>query len=101
VHTAYGLMPNMSWVLARGGMILYKATWTSAARIADFLARHRSQPSGLGHASFHTEQLELRGRDGDAFQRGLERNGARAVSEFARAEQIWTERARARRGRLR
>jgi hypothetical protein len=97
MHRAYGLMPNMSWVLGRGGTILYKAMWTSAARIGEFLARQQAQPSGLAYAPFHTEQLELRARDGETFQRGLERNGPRAVSEFARAEQIWTERARARR----
>jgi hypothetical protein len=93
-------MPNMSWVLGRGGSILYKAMWTSAARIADFLERSGSaaQPLDLLHAPFHTEQLEVRRRDGDAFQRGLERNGPRAVAEFARAEQIWAERARAARG---
>jgi hypothetical protein len=92
-------MPNMSWVLGRGGTILYKAMWTSAARIGEFLHRHQAQPTGLAYAPFHTEQLELRPRDGDAFLRGLERNGPRAVSEFARAEQIWTERARAGRRR--
>lgn len=92
-------MPNMSWVLGRGGTILYKAMWTSAARIADFLDRSAAQPLDLAHAPFHTEQLERRRRDGDAFQRGLERNGPRAVAEFARAEQIWAERARAARSR--
>ncbi|MDE3025981.1 MAG: hypothetical protein KGI93_10475 [Acidobacteriota bacterium] len=97
VHRAYGLMPNMSWVLGRGGTILYKAMWTSAERIAGFLARQAAQPSGLAHAPFFTEQLELRRRDAATFQQGLERNGPRAVSEFARAEQIWAERARARR----
>jgi hypothetical protein len=97
VHTAYGLMPNMSWVLGRGGTILYKAAWTSAARIGEFL--ERAQPSGLAYAPFQTEQLELRQRDAHAFQRGLERNGPRAVAEFARAEHIWAERARATRGR--
>src|SRR5919201_5519277 len=56
VHTAYGLMPNMSWVLGRGGTILYKAAWTSAERIGDFLERLRARPRGLGHAPFHTEQ---------------------------------------------
>ena len=95
VHTAYGLMPNMSWVLGRGGTILYKAAWTSAARIGEFAERQRSQPTGLGYAPFQTEQLELRRRDGDAFHRGLQRNGPRAVAEFARAEQIWAARARA------
>jgi hypothetical protein len=99
VHTAYGLMPNMSWVLGRGGAILYKAAWTSAARIGDFLERQRTQASGLAYASFQTEQLELRSRDAGAFQRGLERNGPRAIAEFARAEEIWAERARATRGR--
>ncbi len=94
MHTAYGLMPNMSWVLGRGGTILYKAMWTSAARIGDYLKRRSAQPSGLAYAPFHTEQLELRRRDAVAFQRGLERNGPRAISEFARAEQIWAERAR-------
>ena len=95
MHSAYGLMPNMSWVLARGGTILYKSTWTSAARIGEFLEGQRAQPSGLAFAPFHTEQLELRRRDSDAFERGLRRNGRRAITEFARAELIWAERARA------
>lgn len=32
LHRAYGGLPNMSWVLGRGGVILYKAMWTSADR---------------------------------------------------------------------
>ena len=96
-HTAYGLLPNMSWVLDRGGTILYKAMWTSAARIGDFLARQQTQPGGA--ATFYTEQLEPRALDRDAFRRGLQRNGPRAVTEFARAEEIWAERARTGRSR--
>jgi hypothetical protein len=95
VHTAYGAMPNMSWVLGRGGVILYKAMWTSAARIGEFLERFETQPGDLRQQPFHTEQLELRVRDRGTFGRGLERNGPRAVAEFARAEEVWTERARA------
>jgi hypothetical protein len=94
-HTAYGLLPNMTWVLGRGGQILYKAMWTSAARVDDFLQRYEEQPLDLRHGPFHTEQIEVRRRDEDAFQSGLERNGPRAVSEFARAREIWTERLRA------
>lgn len=85
----------MSWVIGRGGVILYKAMWTSAARIGAFLERFQAQPIDLRHAPFHTEQLEIRRRDSDAFARGLERNGSRAVAEFARAEEYWKERARA------
>jgi len=89
----------MSWVLGRGGLILYKAMWTSAARIGDFLERVQAQPLDLRHAPFHTEQLEIRRRDGQAFTRGLERNGPRAVAEFARAEELWSQRARTARSR--
>jgi hypothetical protein len=99
VHLAFGGLPNMSWVLGRGGLILYKAMWTSAARIGDFLERFEARPLDLAHAPFHTEQLEVRRRDSDAFRRGLERNGPQAVAEFARAEELWGERARAARTR--
>lgn len=95
VHRAYGTLPNMSWVIGRGGVILYKAMWTSALRIGEFLTRFESQPVDLRHAPFHTEQLEVREKDADAFVRGLERNGPRAVSEFAKAEEFWKEKARA------
>jgi hypothetical protein len=87
-------MPNMAWVLNRGGTILYKAEWTSAARIDDFLERRQTQRAGGAQAPFHTEQLELRNLDRDDFYRGLQRNGPRAGTEFARAEEIWAERAR-------
>ena len=85
----------MSWVLDRGGTILYKAMWTSAMRIGEFLERRGGQPTGPASSTFYAEQLEPVGRDRDAFQRGLERNGPRAATEFARAEAIWAERARA------
>jgi hypothetical protein len=84
----------MSWVLGRGGLVLYKAMWTSAARIGDFLTRYEAQLADHLHDPFYTEQLEIRVRDAQAFARGLERNGPRAVAEFARAEEIWKARGR-------
>ena len=85
----------MSWVLDRGGTILYKAMWTSAAHIGGFLEQRDGAPSGPASGTFYAEQLGPVVRDRDAFYRGLERNGPRAATEFARAEQIWAERARA------
>ena len=85
----------MSWVLGRGGLILYKAMWASAARIDEFLQRFQAQPIDLRHVPFHTEQLEVRSSDSEAFTRDLERNGPRAVTEFAKAQELWAERARA------
>lgn len=94
MHTAYGLRPNMTWVLGRGGVILYKANWTSAARLGEFLERREAWPADPLYVPFYTEQLELRRLDREAFTRGLQRDGPRAVTEFARAEEIWAERAR-------
>jgi hypothetical protein len=93
VHRDYGLLPNMSRVLDRGGSILYKAMWALAAHIGDFLEARAASPAGPVSSTFYAEQLAP--IDRDAFQRGLERNGPRAGTEFARAEQIWAERARA------
>jgi hypothetical protein len=84
----------MTWVIDRGGTILYKAEWTSAARVSDFLERRESQRAGRMVAPFHTEQLELRSVDRAAFYEGLQRNGPRAYTEFKRAEEIWAERGR-------
>jgi hypothetical protein len=84
----------MTWVLWRGGIILYKATWTSAARVEEFLERYGREPIRMTNAPFHTEQIELRQTDRAGFARGLERNGPRAVAEFARAEEHWKKRAR-------
>jgi hypothetical protein len=85
----------MSWVLGRGGTILYKAMWTSADRIGEFLGRRQAGPQDPRSTPFYSEQLEPRRQDRDAFRRGLERNGPRSVAEFARAEEVWAERARA------
>lgn len=95
MHRAYGLLPNMSWVLGRGGSILYKAMWTSAAHIGEFLDQRDAGRSGPAGATFYAEVQAPVARDRASFQRGLERNGPRAVTEFARAQEVWTERARA------
>jgi hypothetical protein len=95
VHRAYGLMPNMSWVLGRGGTILYKAMWTSAVHVGEFLEQREAAPAGPASSTFYVEQLAPVARDRPAFQDGLARNGPRAVTEFARAEEIWADRVRA------
>lgn len=90
----------MTWVLGRGGLILFKAPWTSAARVGEFLERQQDRRPGRCSVPLPTEQLELRERDDEAFVRGLERNGPRAVAEWNRALEFWTAEARAgRRGR--
>lgn len=97
VHRRYGLLPNMTWVVGRGGMILYKSDWTSAGNIESFLERYeqgrRHKPSSGAVAPYMTEQVEFRDVDREAFYRRLQRNGPRSYHEFKRAEEIWADRA--------
>jgi hypothetical protein len=96
-HRAYGLLPNMTWVVGRGGRLIYKAEWTSAANIEAFIDRYTQgragKPASGTVAPYITEQLEYRNVDRNAFYQRLCRNGPRAYDEFKRAEQIWQQRA--------
>jgi hypothetical protein len=97
VHRAYGLMPNMTWVIARGGRIAYKANWTSAANVEAFLTRflagHGEHSAETAPVMYETQQAEFRYTDRKRFMQHLLRNGPRAVAEFEKAQQLWAERA--------
>jgi len=84
VHRAYGMLPNMTFILGRG-LVLYKAAWTvtddvddALRHTLDALARRRAEPIG----AVYTERLAWRTRDPAAFRAGLERNGPQAVDDF-------------------
>ncbi|MBW3562577.1 MAG: hypothetical protein KY437_08780 [Actinobacteria bacterium] len=96
-HRAYGSMPNMTWVVGRGGRLVYKAEWTSATNVEAFVDRHTDtrgeRTAGVTLAPYVTEQLEHREVDRQAFYRHLEqRNGPRSLAEFREAERIWSDR---------
>jgi hypothetical protein len=96
VHRAYGLMPNMTWVIGRGGFVAYKANWTSAANVEAFLGRflagRAEAPPGTSPVMYETQQAEFRDTDRKAFMRHLQRDGPRAVAEFEEARQLWAAR---------
>lgn len=95
-HRDYGGLPNMTWVVGRGGRILYKADWTSAANVEAFVLRYqaarRERPAGGTMSPYTSEQLEFRHVDREMFYDRLRRNGPRAYDEFKRAEEIWAAR---------
>lgn len=86
----------MTWVIGRGGRIVYKSDWTSAANVEAFLDRYakgRSRKPATGTVGpYHSEQIEFRDVDREAFYQRLQRNGPRAYEEFKRAEEIWRHR---------
>lgn len=84
-HRAYGMLPNMTWIIGRGGVIYYKAAWTDVADVEGALVetlaaleRRTSEPI----APFYAERLSWRVRDLDAFRRHLEIAGPQAVRDF-------------------
>jgi hypothetical protein len=88
-HTAWGGQPNMGFILTRGGAPVYKADWTHPPSVDEaihyLLKIGKRRKSGERLAAFRTERQEYRFQDNDGFQKGLERNGPQAVSDFADA----------------
>lgn len=93
VHRDYGEMPNMTWVIDRGGTVVYKANWTSAANVEGFLDRYLTarehRPPGIRRARYETEQIEFRDADRNRFYERLKRNGPGAIQEFDDAVELW------------
>jgi hypothetical protein len=84
-HRAYGTLPNMTWIMGRGGLILYKGAWTGVEDIEDALATgldahaRRAKDQLVG---FYSERLAWRVNDLAGFHAGLERAGPQAVADF-------------------
>ena len=84
-HRAYGMLPNMSWIVGPGAMIHYKAAWTDPGDVEDALSysldalERRTRDKLL---PFHSERLRWRVRDDDTFRARLIKNGPQAVKDF-------------------
>jgi hypothetical protein len=92
-HRLYGLLPNMTYLISRGGRVLFRADWTDALTVEaalDYLAGARARRrEGLRLKPFYAELVGYRWTDDPAFQAGLELAGPQAVEDFARAMDRW------------
>ncbi len=88
-HRAYGSMPNMSWIFRNNLLPVYKSDWTDASSLSNavdyFLDVVQRRKNREPLAPFHVERLDFRNHDEEAFYKGLERNGPKAVEEFRKA----------------
>ena len=88
-HRAYGGMPNMTWIINRGGVPVYKSDWTDANSIENTLEYLNNvadrRKTGVRLGPFRVERLDYRNADREAFFAGLARNGPKAVTEFETA----------------
>jgi hypothetical protein len=85
-HRAYGMLPNMTWIIGRGGVIYYRAAWTRVEDVEealvatlDGLAGRTAEPP---LAPFYSERLVWRVRDMETFRRQLAVAGPQAVKDF-------------------
>ena len=88
-HKLYGSLPNMTYLISRGGRVLFRADWTDPPTIEyainyvlDSRARRREE---LRLTPFYAEFIGYRWNDPAKFQQGLARAGQQAVDDFARA----------------
>jgi hypothetical protein len=89
VHKAYGELPNMTYLVSRGGTVLFRADWTDPPTIKwaldYFLDARARRREGLRLGPFYAEIVGYRWSDQQRFQAGLERAGQQAVDDFAQA----------------
>src|SRR3990170_5245529 len=86
-HHAYGTLPNMTWIVGRGGLIHYKSAWTSAADVADALEGvldFQANRAKNQWALFYSERTAWSTRDQARFREGLVRAGPQAVADYER-----------------
>lgn len=86
-HRAYGMLPNMTWIVGRGGMIHYKSAWTSEADVGDALEHvldFQANRAKKQWVAFYSERSAWSTREMRLFKAGLERNGPQAVADYER-----------------
>ena len=85
-HRAYGGQPNMTWIINRAGIPIYKSDWTDANSIENaivyFLDITNRRRGRERLAPFNVQRLDYRNTDQEQFFAGLAVNGPRAVQEF-------------------
>jgi hypothetical protein len=84
-HKAFGTLPNMTWLIGRGGVILYKAAWTRpddviAALEESWGGYQRRRQDDLMPA--YSERMIWRAGDDDRFIELSKRAGPQAIEEM-------------------
>jgi hypothetical protein len=92
-HKLYGMLPNMTYLIGRGGKVLFRADWTDPPTIEMILkyvmtSRGRKQ-QGLHLAPFYAEIVGYRWSDIAKAHEGLRRAGPKAVQDYDRVQKRW------------
>ncbi len=89
VHKAYGTLPNMTYIMAAGGNIIYRAAWTDERTIRmaldQVLHERKARRGGIRQTPYYLEWLPQRMNIRERFVEGLAQIGERAVDEYIAA----------------
>jgi hypothetical protein len=89
MHRAYGMLPNMVYVLDRAGRVVYKAMWTDHDDLAHVLANlawaKEQQARGIRVKESYVERLAFvpATYEGDLRERVFGRAGPQASRDYA------------------
>lgn len=89
IHQAYGLLPNMIYVINKQGLIVYKADWTDCAEVADVLETllrwEELKRTQVPFRLAYSERLSPVTEDAAIRKRVYERSGPKAIADFTRS----------------
>jgi hypothetical protein len=94
-HLRYGDLPNMTYLIGRGGRVLFRSDWTDPPTIELMLnymlnVRERRR-AGERVTGFYAEFAGFRVNDRAKFMETLKVAGPQAVDDFARMVKIWAQ----------
>ena len=87
-HELYGMLPNMTYLIGRGGKVLFRSDWTDPPTIGTaldyILAARQQRREGVRMAPFYAELVGYRWSDLAKHDEVLEQAGPQAVEDFER-----------------
>ena len=94
-HHAYGLLPDMCYLISSAGRVVYRADWTEPETLRlllDYqLRRIEQRRAGARVGPFYGEFLGYRPSVWREFEEALELNGPQAVRDWRRAMEHWRD----------
>lgn len=94
-HLQYGDLPNMTYLIGRGGRVLFRSDWTDPPTIElmlNYMLNVREKRrAGERMTGFHAEFAGFRVNDRAKFMEGLKIAGPQAVEDFTRMVKIWAQ----------
>ena len=88
-HEMYGMLPNMIYIIGRGGKVLFRSDWTDPPTIEvalDYiLAARQQRREGVRMAPFYAELVGYRWSDLAKHHEVLKQAGPQALEDFERS----------------